>query len=1020
MLAEIIERVAGYFSSDTIALLLLEDGALRVRAARGVLRSEAAAAASIPIGRAFEARVFASDQPSVFESLAAQEIVSPVLRASGVNTVLAAPLRAGERRIGLIYLGLVDPPPFSPEDLELLQRVADRTAVAVTQAQTADELRRLSDHRTRLQALTSRVAQATVEKDVAAALADSLYHPSRASALVVCFADSGSLRIAAQQGLEDEHIRLLCDLAASDCRHDLQAAREHPGVFYETPDALATRHPELVRRVQPQRLCAVALIPLVAGDEALGMMGLAFSQAHLFDQEERDFYLSLAQGCAQAIGRMRLLESERRRRARAEAESAHLARLETAARESEHRLAFLARASAELNRSLDYYKTLTEVANLAVPTIADWCAVDVLRNGQLVRLAVAHADPAKVRLVRDIQRRYPAREDDRAGVFRILRTGRPEFLAEISDERLDSFARGEEHRKLLHQLSLRSYIGVPIRCGGETIGVITLIMAESGRTYGELHLSLALSLADRVAVAVENARLFRDAELARAQSRRERDALHSLFMQAPMPVAVFHGPQHVYDLANPAYREAFQVQSVQGRTFADALPALARGGKLAMLDRVFQTGERVTGTEFPATVIRGDGTPELRYFDFVLDPVRDDQGRITGIVNVGVDVTGQVRARERTDFARADAEAASRAKDDFLAMLGHELRNPLAPIVTALDLIRLHGHGDGMKAYELIDRQVHHLIRLVDDLLDISRVSHGKIELKKAPIAVGEIVARSVEMVSPLLEKRAHHLTVEVPGELRVEGDSTRLGQVMTNILTNAAKYTEPGGRISVRAYRDGEAVVMAVKDNGPGIEPELLPRVFDSFVQGQRSLDRGQGGLGLGLALVRSLVELHGGSVWVESNGRGAGSEVFVRLPVARDEVRAESPRARPVPHADPKHILVVDDNVDAADSLADILRSEGHAVEVAYDGPEALRAASCSPPNLAILDIGLPVMDGYELAQQLRERDGGHGLVLMALTGYGQDTDRRRSAEAGFARHLVKPIDLDHLLRAIADLSG
>jgi CheY-like chemotaxis protein len=368
---------------------------------------------------------------------------------------------------------------------------------------------------------------------------------------------------------------------------------------------------------------------------------------------------------------------------------------------------------------------------------------------------------------------------------------------------------------------------------------------------------------------------------------------------------------------------------------------------------------------------------------------------------------------------------ADRRKDEFLATLSHELRNPLAPIRNALELLRRTGDDESLRerALAIAERQVQQLVRLTDDLLDVSRITRGKIHLKRRPVELGEVIATAIEMASPLLEARRHQLEAEVPRRgLLVEGDPDRLAQVLANLLTNAAKYTEPEGEVSVRASLEGPHVVVRVRDSGMGIAPELLPRVFDLFVQGYRALDRSQGGLGLGLTIVRSLVEMHGGAVAVASEGIGKGSEFTVRLPAA--SAAALTPMPGSIPAFPERHrfgsgrrILVVDDNQDAADALVEALRAHGLAASVAYDGPSALETAARVRPEVAFLDIGLPVMDGYELARRLRDLLG-RGVKLVALTGYGQDRDRALSRAAGFDEHLVKPMELEHIVVLIHQL--
>ncbi|HEX5000501.1 MAG TPA: PAS domain S-box protein [Terriglobia bacterium] len=399
-------------------------------------------------------------------------------------------------------------------------------------------------------------------------------------------------------------------------------------------------------------------------------------------------------------------------------------------------------------------------------------------------------------------------------------------------------------------------------------------------------------------------------------------------------------------------------------------------------------------------------------------PLRDPNGKPRGAIGAFVDVT-------RLKQAEAAMRLADRRKDEFLALLSHELRNPLAPIITAAQLMQLRGDIATPREREVILRQAQHLVRLVDDLLDVSRVARGKVTLNRKPLELGVVVARAVEVIGPLLEQRQHHLVLSAPAEgLLVEADEVRLTQIISNLLTNAARYTPPGGRVEVSALREDDKIVLRVRDNGMGIDPELLPHLFDMFVQGARGPDRAEGGLGLGLSLVRTLVELHGGAVAAHSDGPGCGSEFTVRLPVsAPDAGSMPAPVDAPQWHsagARSRRILVVDDNPDAAEMISCILSVAGHDVQVANDPSQALSMATTFRPQVAILDIGLPVMDGYTLARELRPRLSEPEPVLIALTGYGHEQDRQRSDEAGFTLHLVKPVDVETLVQAIDDLDA
>ena len=367
------------------------------------------------------------------------------------------------------------------------------------------------------------------------------------------------------------------------------------------------------------------------------------------------------------------------------------------------------------------------------------------------------------------------------------------------------------------------------------------------------------------------------------------------------------------------------------------------------------------------------------------------------------------KERQRAEEALREAD---RRKDEFLAMLAHELRNPLAPIRNALEILKLADVSPEVlrQTREMMERQVQVMARLVDDLLDVSRITRGKIELRKAPVELRTVVARAVETARPLIEARDHALTVEqAPQPLLVEGDVVRLAQVVANLLNNAAKYMQPGGRVTLTTAREGGEVVVRVRDAGIGIAPDLLPHVFDLFTQSHEAAALSQGGLGIGLTLVWRLVAMHGGKVEAHSAGLGLGSEFVVRLP-ALAEKSSSGPAAGKGGadgEASSRRVLLVDDNVDSADSLAELLRLWGHEVRAVHDASEALAAARTFRPDVAVLDIGMPNMNGYEVARLLRTQGGLNGTAFVALTGYGQDSDRRRSAEEGFRAHLVKPVD-------------
>jgi PAS domain S-box-containing protein len=503
--------------------------------------------------------------------------------------------------------------------------------------------------------------------------------------------------------------------------------------------------------------------------------------------------------------------------------------------------------------------------------------------------------------------------------------------------------------------------------------------------------------------------------------RRAREQLQLVVDSTPAFIARYDRDRRVV-WSNRSYAARFgkTPDEMVGCRLVDLIGEAAFGLVDPLCDRVL-AGESVqVELEMPYT-------SGPRFVHMAAAPALDEDGSGTpdGCVAVITDVTDGRRLERERERALNDLREADRHKDEFLAMLAHELRNPLTPILTAVEILGRLGAGDedlAAKHRGVIARQVRHMKRLLDDLLDVSRVSLGKIALQKERVDLNVLLQRAAELSRPLLVEKRHWLSFALaPQPIALEADPTRLVQVFDNLISNAAKYTDPDGHIAiVSAVENGEAVVK-VRDDGMGMKPELLARAFDLFVQGARPLDRTQGGLGVGLTLVRTLVGLHGGQVAAFSDGPERGSELVVRLPLAAHQ--APSP---PGPAAEahdgagaPLRVLVVDDNVPVAEGLGDLLRLLGHDVVLAHDGPAALAAAGIAPPDLVLLDIGLPGMDGYGVAAQLRA--AGHTqAALVAITGYGRKDDLRRSREAGFDGHLVKPIDIPQLERLCLEIGG
>jgi PAS domain S-box-containing protein len=540
-------------------------------------------------------------------------------------------------------------------------------------------------------------------------------------------------------------------------------------------------------------------------------------------------------------------------------------------------LRFLADASKLLGELLNDPSILQEVVRRAVPYLGDCAALDLVGNdGQIYRVATACSEPKHEELLKRLEARYPLRWESPSAVVRVLKSGKPELVSDITDAMIESGARDPEHLELLRALTPRTFMTVPVTVRDRVLGAWSFASLEGTRRYDQGDLNLAQDLANRAAIAIDNSRLYQK------------------------------------------------------------------------------------------------------------------------------------------------IDEANRRKDEFLAMLAHELRNPLAPIRNALHILKMPGidAASAEQARQLMERQLQHIVRLVDDLLDVSRIMRGRIELRKEAVDVANVVMRAIETAQPVLDAQGQELVLSLPSQpLVIEGDATRLAQVVANLLHNAAKYSQHAGRIWLTANRDGNEVLLSVRDAGAGIVPDLLPHVFDLFVQGDQSLERSQGGLGIGLTIVKRLVEMHGGAITAHSEGLGKGSEFVVRLPV-------HTPSARPAEEHPPlpsngvpgRRILVVDDNVDAADSIGMLLRHWGNEVHLAHNGPQALEAAAEFSPDLVVLDIGLPGMSGYEVAHRLREQPRFARTVIVAMTGYGQEEDRRRSQEVGFDRHLIKPVDPAELQTVLA----
>jgi PAS domain S-box-containing protein len=464
------------------------------------------------------------------------------------------------------------------------------------------------------------------------------------------------------------------------------------------------------------------------------------------------------------------------------------------------------------------------------------------------------------------------------------------------------------------------------------------------------------------------------------------------------------------------------------------LDSLEEARKIIVREFFFpEDQEMLMNDFFPAVLKNGHGEIEIRFRNFKTGNARwmaykvltltDAANNPTGFATVSQDVSERKRMEDNLRRLALDLAEADRRKNEFLATLAHELRNPLAPMSNMLEVLkRANGDSDVVKrAHETLERQLGQMVRLVDDLLDLSRVTHDRLELRRTEVELSSVIQQAIEAAHPLLDAEGHTLTVDLPKEpIYLNADRARLAQVFSNLLNNSSKYTRPNGTISVVAKPVGEEVLVTVKDNGAGIPPDKLSSIFDMFMQVDQSAERSQSGLGIGLTLVKRLTEMHGGTIEARSAGEGKGSEFIVRLPTLKKPAGDSERTKGEFESAAGRTIIVVDDNRDSAESLAMLLEISGNKAFMAHDGVEAIEAIKKHRPDVVLLDIGLPRMDGHEVCRYVREQPWGKNIVVIALTGWGQEDDRRKSEEAGFNGHLVKPVDYDKLLELLSELTN
>jgi PAS domain S-box-containing protein len=783
-------------------------------------------------------------------------------------------------------------------------------------------------------------------------------------------------------------------------------------------------------------------------------------------------------------------------RKKAELEREQLLVREQAARRvaeaAEQRAEFLAETSKTLTSSLDYEYTLSSVAQAVVPTLADWCAVDILKDdGCLERLATTHIDPAKVQWGLELHRRYPPDLNAPRGIAQVLRSGQSEYYPTITDEQIVAVARDPEHLRILREIGFSSAMLVPLRARNKTLGTISFIAAESGRSYSLDDLSLAEELARRAAIALDNARLYQEAQLARQAAERAADRTARLQTVTaalsesltPVQVAEVIVEQSLSALEADAALMALlsedgtslevvrmegygiSAEAAQQRFSVHASVPLAEAVRTGQPMWSEPTAERLaryphlaeTYKRFPfeawislPLVVEGQavGGLSLSFKQFKLLN-QDDRDFVLALSRQCAQAIVRAQLYEAEQQSRAEAERANRIKDEFLAVLSHELRSPLNPILGWAKLLqtRQFDASATQKALETIERNAKLQTQLIDDLLDVSRILRGKMALDICSVDLVSVIDAALETVRLSAEAKNIEIQKVIAHNIGlISGDPGRLQQVVWNLLSNAIKFTPTGGHVAIelslvaddrpsvtdhRFNGQGQKTHYAqiqVKDTGKGITPEFLPHVFEYFRQEDGTTTRKFGGLGLGLAIVRYLTEQHGGTVQAESAGEGCGATFTIRLPLKKDEkpetekgksgeISTVSSTSYPLQGL---RILIVDDEPDMRELIFTILEQAGAAVTVATSAIAALEKVDAFKPDLLISDIGMPEMDGYTLVRQIRGRSPAQGgtIPAIALTAYAGEINQQQAFAAGFQRHLAKPIDPDELVQAIVTM--
>lgn len=702
---------------------------------------------------------------------------------------------------------------------------------------------------------------------------------------------------------------------------------------------------------------------------------------------------------------------------------------------SQNAFRFLSEASKILASSLDYQHTLRSVAQLAVPTMADWCAVDIVgEDGAVERLAVAHVDPEKVKWAYEIYEKYPPDQNALRGIYNVIRTGRSEFYPEIEPALLKAAARSPEHLEIIESIGFSSAITVPLVTRDMVLGAISLVMTESGRHYTAEDLALAEELGLRAAAAIDNAWLYRKAQDEIEERKKAEEAarlgesrFRTLIEQAPLSIQIYSREGNCLQ-ANHAWEEMFATpaSALEGYNVLSDVQ-LVQKGVMPYIQRAF-SGETVTipPIRYDPEEIGKEGRARwVRAFAYT---VKDPQGEVSEIALILEDVTERLEVEEDLRLAMQAAESANRAKDKFLAILSHELRTPLTPVLTTIQALETE---EDFPAHlrpwlDLIHRNVELEARLIDDLLDLTRISKGKLKLSPEPVDLHALIGHVVDIYKQELDAKGLRLQLDLCAtRTTVHVDSARVQQVLWNLLKNAVKFTPQGGSITIRTADTEAGIHVEVSDTGIGIDAELLPRIFDAFEQGTESVHRHFGGLGLGLAISKNLIDMHGGEIHAFSEGRNQGSTFSFELPIQQAQEKTGTASGLAVGENHGKRgksrLLLVDDHTDTSLALKLLLERREYTVETASSVQTALKAfqeasRKREPFDLVISDIGLPDGSGLELMHMIREKQPA--LQGIALSGFGSEEDIRRSKEAGFAEHLTKPFSFQRLEEVVRHL--